>query len=210
MCSPAALAAVSVAQTYMGIQAQNDAASQAASSGAAAAASSILSARQQYQQLTESQQDIRLEAAQKKTLRIRQGLRDRAFITAALAEGVGSRRAIAAASIATGEDVGAIETSAGSAVAQRQREKSGVYAGTQSRLNEIESQVRSIAPVSPLSAMLQLGIAGFTGYNQGSTLQAKYGGSSRVPADSTAVSTGVNMALNPVSTIKSYMMQGAY
>lgn len=180
MCTPAALAAVSIAQTYMGIKGQNEAASNMASAGSAAAASSILSAREQYQQLSEMQQDARLEAAQKKTMRIRQGLRDRAFITAALSEGVGSSRSLAAASIAEGEDLGAIGYSAESTVAQRQREKRGVYMGTQSRLNDIESQVRSVAPVSPLSAMLQLGIAGFTGYNQGEALRAKYGSSTRV------------------------------
>ena len=210
MCTPVALAAVSVAQTYMGIKAQNEAASNMATSGAAASASSILAAREQYQQLTEAQGDIRLEAAQRKTLRIRQGLRDRAFITAALSEGVGSSRAIAAASIATGEDLGAIEASSKSAVAQKQREKRGIYTGTQSRLNDIESQVRSVPSVSPLSAMLQLGIAGFTGYNQGAGLQAKYGGSAAVPraTPDTGVSMGVSMISSPLQTIKQYAMRG--
>jgi hypothetical protein len=171
-----------VAQTYYGIQAQNQAAAQARAYGAQAAASANAAALESYGAIQDAEIERQMEIAQRKTMRLRQGLRERAFIRAGLAEGVGSARSLVAAGIAESEDIGALEFTRESAVAQGERQKRGVFAQTQSRLNEIESQVRSVAPVSPGLAALQLGLAGFTGYNQGLTYQAKYGGSSNVPA----------------------------
>lgn len=186
MCTPVALASFQAVQAWAGIMAQNEAASQVRRFAEQGASDAVRAARESHAALTDSQAEINLSAAQKKYVRMRQGLRERAFLSAALAEGIGSPRALGAAASAESQDVGSLEVNRQFGVAQRQREKSGVTVQAQGRINEFRSEAERHKSVSPLMAALQIGAAGATGYFQGSTLEARYGS----PAPTMAMPSG--------------------
>lgn len=181
MCSPVALAAVGMGQAYMSVRQRNAAAAQVAASGNAQMAASAANTTDILNDISAQQGETNITIGKQKTLRILQGLRERAFLRAALAEGVGSSRAPGASAVAESSDIGSLEFSRGSAIGQAERQKKGALASHTNIVNQSIAAANANKGVSPLNALLEIGLAGFSGYMQGEALNAKYKAPAQAP-----------------------------
>lgn len=187
MCTPEALAGVGMMQSYLGYRSQQEASENASASASAQMAASAANTQDILNDLTTQQGELNVSVGKQKTLRLLQGLRERAFLRAALAEGVGTDRAIGVAATSESSDMGSIEASRKSAIGQLERQKKAAISGHASIVNQSVAAAEANRAPSPLNALLGIGLAGFSGYMQGETLKAQY----ETPASSVAPTVAV-------------------